>query len=197
MNLQIWARKVVCACVLLAIVTTTSMVAPAAPGRVAAELTVSGKVRDGEAPTVLVNGEASKSGRSIFSSSNISTPDDTTATLSVGKTGRVELGPNSSVDFYFDDDAINAELKSGKLTVQGAQGTVKVRTNDGKTTNLQAGESITASGEPSRARQTGGGSEYWLIWVLVAAGAAAAVAVAVASGGDGNDSPSVPVSPNR
>lgn len=189
---QLWVRKAVSACVLFVVFITTSMVTLATPGRIAAELTVSGKVLNGEAPVVFVNGAESKSGRSIFSSSTIATPEETTAVLSVGKTGRLELAPNSSVNVVFDDNSIDAELTSGRLTVLGSLGTVNVRTNDGKTTTLNAGDSINASGQ-AKARQTGGGSDNWWIWVLVAGGAAVAVLIAVSQSNNDNDV----VSPNR
>ena len=192
MIFQLWARKAVCACVLFAVFMTTSMVALAAPGRVAAELTVSGKALNGETPVVLVNGESSRNGRSIFSSSTIETPEETTAVLNLGRTGRLELDPNTTVNVIFDDESVNAELTAGKLTVVGSLGTVKVRTNDGKIATLQPGESITASGEAAK-RQTGGSNKNWWIWVVVAAGAAAAVLIAVAAS---NDDDNV-VSPNR
>lgn len=188
---QLWMRKAVSVCVLLALFTTTSMVALAGPGRIAAELTVSGKVLNGEAPVVMVNGEASKSGRSIFSSSTVATPDETTATIGIGKAGQLELDPNSSVNVVFDDSSVDAELTSGRLTVRGSFGTVKVRTNDGKVTTLNSGDSITASGQAA-SKQSGGGSNKAWIWIVVAGGVAAAILIAV-SQSNNNDV----VSPNR
>lgn len=167
------------------------MVALAGPGRIAAELTVSGKILNGEAPVVMVNGEASKSGRSIFSSSTVTTPDDTSAILNIGKTGRLELGPNSSVNVVFDESSVDAELTSGGLTVLGASGTVKVRTADGKTTTLGAGESITASGESQKRRRAGKNDA--LIWILVGGGIAVAILIAVSQSNNDNSV----VSPNR
>lgn len=189
---QLWMRKVVSFCVLLALVTTTSMVALAGPGRVAAELTVSGKVIEGESPVVMVNGEASKTGRSVFSSSTITTPNETSAILGIGRTGRLEIGPASSVNLVFDDTSVDAELTSGTLTVLGSSGTVKVRTTDGKTTILNSGESITASGQPQNKKQSGGSDNLW-IWLLVAGGVAAAVLIAVSQSNNDNNV----VSPNR
>jgi hypothetical protein len=191
MVFQLWIRKALSACVLITVFTATSMVALAGPGRIAAELTVSGKALNGEAPVVLVNGEPSRNGRSIFSSSTIETPEETTAVLNIGRTGRLELDPNTTVAVIFDDQTVNAELTAGKLTVVGSLGTVKVRTNDGKITTLQAGDSITASGESAAKRQTG--SDNWWIWVVVAGGVAAAVLIAVAAS---NNDDNV-VSPNR
>lgn len=191
MKLFSFSRKAFTAFTLTAFLTTASMVVLAAPGRIVAELNVTGRTPDGEAPTVLVNGETSRSGRSVFSSSTVSTPDKTMAVLSVGGTGRIQLAANSSVDLVFDDRAIDAELTAGTLTVLGASGTVKVRTNDGKDTVLNPGESISAEGS-NGARKQSSSKDYTWVWLLVAAGAAAAVIVAVSSGG-GDDV----VSPNR
>lgn len=182
-------RETLTACVFVALLTTTSMVASANSGRIAAELTVSGKNVNGETPVVLVNGESARSGRSIFPSSTISTPDDTSAVISMGKAGQIELGPNSSLNLTFDDRSVNGELNAGRLTVLGSLGTVSVRTVDGKTTTLKAGEEIEASGKAQT--KTSGSSNYW-IWAVVAAGAVAVVLIAVSQGG-GNDV----VSPNR
>jgi hypothetical protein len=139
-----------------------------------------------------VNGEASRSGRSVFSSSTVSTPEGSTAILSVGTTGRIELAQNTSVNLVFDDKDIDAELTAGTLTVLGSSGTVKVRTNDGKDTVLNPGESISAEGS-SNARKQSSSKDYTWVWLLVAGGAAAAIIIAVSSGGDSNNV----VSPNR
>ena len=168
----------------MALFTTTSMVALANSGRIAAELTVSGKNVNGETPVVMVNGEAAKSGRSIFSYSTIATPDETSATISMGKAGQIELGPNSSLNLTFDDNTVNGELNAGRLTVLGTLGTVNIRTIDGKTTSLKAGEEILASG---KAQTKGGGSgSNWWIWAVVAVGAAAVVLIAVSQSSNNN-----------
>lgn len=184
---QLWIRKTLTACVFVALFTTTSMVSLANSGRIAAELTVSGKNINGESPVVMVNGETAKSGRSIFPSSTIATPDDTSAVISMGKAGQIELGPNSSLNLTFDDKTVNGELNAGRLTVLGSLGTVSIRTIDGNTTMLKAGEEILASG---KAQTTGGGASYWWIWLVVAAGAAAVVLVA-ATQSNNNERPVV------
>lgn len=192
MKFEILFRKAVTACALTAVLTATSMVALAAPARVAAELTVSGRSLNGDDPVVFVNGEASRSGRTVFSSSTVSTPEETTAVVGIGKAGRIELAPNSSMSVVFDERSVDAELTAGTLTVLGSLGTVSVRTNDGKTTVVNPGESISAEGNANARRQTSSKDKTW-IWLLVAGGAAAAVLIAVASS-NSNDSV---VSPNR
>lgn len=192
MKFEFLFRKAVCVCALTAVLTTTSMVALAAPGRVAAELIVTGRSQIGGDPVVLVNGEASKSGRTILSSSTVSTPDEATAVIGIGKTGRLELAANSSVSLVFDDETVDAELTTGTLTVLGSLGTVSVRTNDGKTMVVNPGESISAEGNTSAKKQTGSKDKTWIL-LLVAGGAAAAILLAVSASG-GNDPV---ISPNR
>ena len=192
MMLQLFIRRAITACALTAVFTTTSMVALAAPGRAAAELTVSGRLATGQAPVALVNGEESRSGRSIFSSSTISTPEETTAVVSMGRTGRIELAPSSSMNLVFDDETVNVELTAGTLKALGSLGTINVRTNDGQITVLNPGESITAAGSKSAKRQTTS-KDAW-IWLLVAGGAAAVIIIAVAASGGDDDRV---VSPNR
>ncbi|MGB7209528.1 MAG: hypothetical protein WBD27_12765 [Pyrinomonadaceae bacterium] len=186
---QLWIRKVLATCVFAALFTTTSMVALANSGRIAAELTVSGKNINGETPVVKVNGESAKSGRSIFPSSTVTTPEDTSAVISVGKAGQIELGPNSSLNLTFDDKSVNGELTAGRLTVLSSLGTVSVRTLDGNTSTVRAGEEILASG---KAQTKSGGSNNWWIWAVVAAGAAVVIIIAVSQ--SGNDTV---VSPTR
>ncbi len=186
-------RNAVTAFALTSFLTTTSMVALAAPGRVVAELDVSGRSANGEAPIVYVNGEASRSGRSVFSSSTVSTPEESTAVLGIGTTGRIEIAPGSSVNLVFDDTSVDAELTAGTLTVLGSSGTVKVRTNDGKATVLNPGESIAADGAGGSQQQSKS-KDYTWVWLVVAGGAAAAVLIAVSSGSDDNNRV---VSPNR
>lgn len=178
---QLWIRKVLTSCVLAALLTTTSMVAMANSGRIAAELTVSGRNVNGDAPAVMVNGEAANSGRSIFPSSTITTPDNTTAVISMGKAGQIELAPNSSLNLTFDDNTVSGELTAGQLTVLGSLGTVNIRTVDGKAATLKSGEVILASG---KAQTRSSASSKWWIWAVVAVAAVVIVAVAVSQGGD-------------
>ena len=187
---KLWIRKVLATCVFSAIFTTTSMVALANSGRIAAELTVSGKNINGETPVVKVNGEPAKSGRSIFPSSTVTTPEDTSAVISMGKAGQIELGPGSSLNLTFDDKSVNGELTVGRLTVLSSLGTVNVRTVDGNTTQVKAGEEILASGK-AQTKTSGGSNNLW-IWAVVAAGAAAIIIIAVSQ--SGNDTV---VSPTR
>ena len=179
---QLWIRKFLTTCAFASLITVSSMATLAGSGRIAAELIVSGKNLNGEAPFVMVNGETAKSGRSIFPSSNIVTPEDTSAVINIGKGTRIELGSSSSLNLTFDDNNVIAgELNAGELTVLGSLGTVSIRTADGNTTIVKTGEGILASGKAQNRK--GGGSDWW-IWAVVAAGAAAVVIIAVSQSDD-------------
>ncbi len=188
---RLWFRKALSACVLFTVITASSMVALAVPGRTAAELTVAGRSINGESPTVLVNGETARSGRSLLSSSSISTPEEVKAIVSIGKLARIELDSSSSMSLVFDEDSVDAELATGRLTVLGSTGKVRVRTNDGQITSLNAGDSVDASGQGQKARQTGS-SDMWWIWLLIGGGVAAAAIIAVTQSNNDNVA-----SPNR
>jgi hypothetical protein len=124
MNSKLWIQKALSLCLSVAILATYSMVGLAAPGKAAGELTVSGKNVNGESPFVLVNGEAARSGRSVFSGSTITTPETASAVMSLGKFGKIELAPATSLTLTFDEKGIFGDLTSGKVTVLGANDSV-------------------------------------------------------------------------
>lgn len=177
MNSKLWIHKALSTCLVVAIIATYSMVALAGTGKAAGELLVTGKSINGETPFVTVNGETAKTGRSVFSSSTIATPENATAIINLGKTGRIELAPNTTFTVNFDEKGITGSLSSGKITVLGASSNVGVVTADGKTIELTAGESATANGkadEKDDKAATKGGAAWWL-WALIFGGAAVGV----------------------
>jgi len=142
MNSKLWIRKALSACLSLTILATGSMVALANSAKVSGELTVAG----GTGKSVLVNGESAQSGRSIFSSNTIATPEGTSAVIGFGKLGTIQLAPNSIFSLTFDEKGISGNLSSGKVTVLGSSNGVNVTTLNGKTISLFAGQSALASG---------------------------------------------------
>ena len=172
MDSKLWIRKALTTCLGVAVLATYSMVALANSPKIAGELTVFGTATSGEAPFVSVNGEAARSGRSVFSSSIINTPENAGAVINLGKLGKIELAPNSAMVLSFDNDNISGDLTAGKLTVLGAAQTVNVKTANGNTVQLAAGDSVMANGPA--AQTTGGGhsAAWWgFAAVLVGAGA--------------------------
>ena len=101
-----WSRKSIAVCVATAIVTVYSMVALASPGpKASGELSVNGQAT--------VNGQKVISGGTIFSDSVIATAENSSATVSIGKLGRIELLPNTSLKLSFTGNRIMGLLDSG------------------------------------------------------------------------------------
>ena len=138
MNSKLWIRKALSMCSMVAILATSSMVALAGEAKAAGELIVNGK------DVVTVNGEAATSGRTIFTSSVISTPENTGATLNLGTAGQLEVAPQSALVLTFDNNAISVNLSAGSVSVLRASQAVSVNAA-GEAMTLVAGESATAS----------------------------------------------------
>jgi len=179
MNSKLWIRRALSMCLMVAVYTTYSMVALAGTGRIAGELTVSGNGMNGETPSVTVNGETAKSGRSIFSSSIIATPENASAIINLGKNGVIELAPNTTFAVSFDEKSVSGDLTTGKLTVLGSSSGVNVKTVTGQVIKVAAGESVNAAGkaQDDDDDDDDGGAAWW-VWALVFGGAAAGVLIA-------------------
>ena len=178
MNSKLWIRRALSMCLMVAVTATYSMVALAGSDRVAGELTVTGSGINGESPSVTVNGEAAKTGRSIFSSSVIATPSNAGAVINLGKSGIIELSPNTTFTVTFDGKSISGDLASGKLSVLGAANSVNVKTAVGQMVKLNAGESVTASGKRQDDDDDKFGGAAWWVWAVIFGGAAAAILIA-------------------
>jgi hypothetical protein len=185
MNSKVWIRKALSMCLVVATIATYSMVALAGSNKIAGELSVSGKIINGETPFVKVNGEAAQSGRSIFSSSTIATPENASATISIGKVGNIELAPNTTLALSFDEKGINGDLLAGRVTVLNSSDTVNIKTIDGTVAELSAGNSAVAIGkvQDDDDSDNDGGSAV-LIWAVILGGAA--VGIIIASTTDNN-----------
>ncbi|MFN6963087.1 MAG: hypothetical protein ACK4S4_04900 [Pyrinomonadaceae bacterium] len=172
MNSNVWIRKTLSMGLSATIFATSSMFALAAPGKAVGELTVTGS----QSAAVTVNGEAAKSGRSIFSSSVISTPENAGAVINLGKSGVIELAPNTTLALSFDDKSLSGDLTSGALTVLSAAAPVMVKTASGEM-SAAAGETVSAAGKRQDDDDNDGGAAWWL-WALVFGGAAAGILIA-------------------
>jgi hypothetical protein len=194
---KVWIRKALSLCLVVAIYATYSMVGLASPDKMVGELTVSGKAVNGEIPVVTVNGEAAQSGRAIFSSSTITTSENSGAVINLGKIGKIELAPNTTISVSFSENGLNGDLAAGKVTALSANN-VNIKTPNGKITKLNAGESVMASQQKDDDDDDDGGAAWW-VFALILGGAAAAVVIAATT--DNNDinlgGGTVVVSPNR
>lgn len=182
MNSKVLVNKALSMCLVIATIAMYSMVALAGSDRIAGELLVSGQNSNGETPFVIVNGETAQSGRSIFTSSVITTPENTSAVLNLGKIGQVRLAPNSSLAINFSENGINGDLTSGQITVLNSSQAVNIKTFDNNIVKLDAGESTTANSTKVQDDDDDDASgSSLLVWALVLGGAAAGIIIAATS----------------
>lgn len=173
-----WINKVVSLCLTLALLATYSMTVSAKTDKMAGELTISGKLSNGSAPAVLVNGETAQNGRSIFSSSIITTPADANAIINIAKLGKIELAPNTNLTITFDEAGITGDLTAGKVTVLGATADVNIKTPNGQISKLNAGESASAGKAQDDDDDDNKGGAAWWLYALIFGGAAAGLVIA-------------------
>src|SRR4051794_5036805 len=117
MNSKLWIRKTVSSCLMVAMLATYSMVALASNDKATGELVVNGRTVNGDMPVVTVNGEAAKTGRTVFSSSTIVTPEFSSAIVNMGKAGEIQVAPNSNLTLTFDANSAHVDLTAGTMTV--------------------------------------------------------------------------------
>lgn len=120
-----WSRAALSLSLAVAVVCTYSMVGLAAQQAApSGELSVVGQVS--------VNGTNAISGATVFSDSAITTGQNSSAVVSLGKLGRVELLPNSSLKLTFSEGAVTGALDAGKVRFSTSSGVASsVVTKDG------------------------------------------------------------------
>lgn len=116
----------------IAIWSVYSMVALAAPKDITGEISVSGQVT--------INGQNAVSNSSVASGSTIITGANSTATISLGKVGKVELSPDSSVMLKFNDNSITGVLSAGDVRVSNSIGIAATITTKDATVIADAGQ---------------------------------------------------------
>lgn len=135
MNSKKFIYKALAACLAFAVWSVSSMFALAAAAQgTAGELTVTG--------SVTVDNRAAISNSTINSGSTIKTGDNSTATVSLGKLGRVELLANSTLILKFDDNGIFGTLNEGKVRVTNVSG---VNTNISTLTGMAVADTSQAN----------------------------------------------------
>ncbi|MBK9164954.1 MAG: hypothetical protein IPM21_13815 [Acidobacteria bacterium] len=125
-------RKFVTAMNAVAVLTVYSMVALAVPGDVTGEITVTGQVT--------VNGQSAVSNTTIVSGSSVITGAGSSATVNLGKTGRVELLENTNATLNFTPNGIVVIATAGKLRVANAAGVATTVTTKDATLIADAGQ---------------------------------------------------------
>ena len=181
MNSKLLIRKALSMCLVVATIATYSMVTLASSEKVVGELFISGKNLSGETAFVKVNGEAAQNGRAVFSSSTIVTPNDASAVINLGKIGKIELAPATTLGLTFNENGISGDLLAGRVTVLNASDKVSIKTLDG-VVSLNAGESATTGkAQDDDNEEVSDGGSAWIVWAIVLGGAAAGVIIAATS----------------
>jgi hypothetical protein len=131
-------RKSVTLTTLVAVWCVYSMVAFAAPVDTAAEITVTGQV--------MVNGQPAVSNATVLSGAVISTAANSSATISLGRNGRVEVDQNTSVTLNFGPSNIIVmvdsprTVDSSKVRVSSAPGVSTTATTKNATFIADSGQ---------------------------------------------------------
>ena len=120
------ARKFVTLTTLATLLCVSSMIALAGPLVAGAEITVTGQVT--------VNGQAAVSNSTITSGSSITTAKGSSAVVSLGKLGRVEVQEDTTMTLNFTDNSIIAMLSDGKTRIANAAGVAATVTTKHATT---------------------------------------------------------------
>ncbi len=215
-NVPLFSRLVVFSLV-ISLLSVQTMIASTVPanGMAAAEITVSGQGNGGEKPFVVVNGERAFNGRTFFSNGTVSTTETSSATVSLGKFGRVDLAPSSSLTLSFSEGRIDGVLSKGNINVSNTGGVaVTIDTPNDSVTNegwsasrftvSVIGDQTSVAVLSGTVRHNGGelakhddddDDDDWKAWAAVAAigGLIAAIVVVVALSDDDDDT----VSPVR
>lgn len=117
-------RKFVSVWVAVAILMVYSVVLTAKPMVHTGSLSIVGEVT--------VDGQKVTSGGTFFSDSTIVTAADSRVVLSLGRLGRIELLPNSSLSLTLADNGISGTMNSGRSRVSTPAGVaVNIATKDG------------------------------------------------------------------
>jgi hypothetical protein len=121
---RIFIRKFITIWVAVATLIVYTTLISATPAARSARLSVAG--------TVTVDGQQVISGGTFFSDSTIVTAPDSSATLMLGRYGRIELQPNSSLTLSLTDKGLSGSLSAGGGRVLTPVGvTVNLTTKDG------------------------------------------------------------------
>jgi hypothetical protein len=117
-------RKFIAGWLTAAILTMTSVLTAATPIVRSGGLSVTGQVT--------IDGQSAISGGTFFSDSTIVTAADSSATLSLGSLGRIELPANSSLTLSLTNNSLVGSLHAGRGYVSTPAGVfVNIATKDG------------------------------------------------------------------
>jgi hypothetical protein len=179
MKIEILIRKALTMCTLSAVITVSSLAVLAGPNKPVGELVIT-------SGGATVNGEAVKTGRTVFASSTIITPEDSSAILNMGKAGKVELAPGTTYTIAADGTLSGGSLTAGSVTVLNGE-KITVTTSTGENVEIATGEMASANSSTAAAAQTSQrkyGGLYWWGWALIAGGVATGIIIYAATRDD-------------
>lgn len=90
--------------------------------------------------SVSLNGQTTLSGATVVSGSRIETAAGSTASISLGKAGRVELAPETSLTLRFTESSIVGVIDAGKVTILNNAGVAATFTTKDATVIADAGQ---------------------------------------------------------
>lgn len=125
-------RKSITVLTAVAVWCVYSMVAFAASPDTTGEISVIGQVT--------VNGQPAVSNSTVVSGSTIATGANSSAIVSLGKTGRVELAADSNITLKFANNSIVGVLSSGKARVSNSAGVATTITTKDAAVIADAGQ---------------------------------------------------------
>jgi hypothetical protein len=125
-------KKLFTALASVAVLTVYSAWVFALPNTATAEITVTGNVT--------VNGQPAISSSTVLSGSTIATGANSSAIISLGKTGRIELLAESSLVLTFSESSIVGQLTAGKARIANAAGVATTITTKNATIIADAGQ---------------------------------------------------------
>lgn len=129
---KIWIRKSITFFTAVAVWCVYSMAVLAAPPDVTGEISVTGQVT--------VNGQTAVSNSTVVSGSTIVTGANSSAVVSLGKVGRIEIAADSNLTLKFSDNSIVGILSSGKARVSNAAGVATTVTTKDAAVIADAGQ---------------------------------------------------------
>lgn len=127
-----WIRKSITFLAIFAVWSVSSMVALAAPTDATGVITVTGQVT--------VNGQPTVSNSTFVSGGTIATGPDSSAVVSLGKAGRVELLADTTLTLKFTENSIIGMMSGGKARVSNAAGVATTFTTKDATILADAGQ---------------------------------------------------------
>jgi len=125
-------RKSITLLTAVAVWCVYSTVIFAATKDITGEITVTGQVT--------VNGQQAVSNSTIISGSTVETGANSSAVVSLGKLGRVELSADSNLTLRFSEGSITGILNAGKVRVSNAAGVATTITTKDTTAIADAGQ---------------------------------------------------------